>query len=743
MKRHVVRYALGLAIALFCLGHAARFFQIGFTQHLEAIMYDAKVRLTASGGVDGRVVIVDIDEKSLKEIGRWPWSRERMALLIDRLFDRYGIAVLGLDIVFAEPDYSSGLRTLEGLARAELRDDAQFASSLKQLRPRLDYDRRFANSLRSRPVILGYYFSNDSGAGANGALPDPVVAPDAFGGRNVAFTRWSGYGANLPELQKAAAGAGHFNPVVDFDGVVRRVPMLAEYRGRHYEALSLAMVRRLLGNPEIVPGFPDDNVILAKSYQAIGWIDLASRGGAVRIPVDENAAALIPFRGGKGSFPYYSASDVLMARVPSGLLRQRIVLVGTTAPGLLDLRATPVGAAFPGVEIHANLITGMLDGNLKHRPHYALAAELLQLVLASAVMVFAMPLLSPLRGTLVALAVLVALLLINLGFWIYSDLALPIAAGLLMVLSLFALNMSWGYFVESRAKRQITSLFGQYVPPELVEVMSRDPQIHTMEGRNAELTVLFADIRGFTSIAEALDPRQLTQLINEFLTTMTAVIGRHRGTLDKYIGDEIMAFWGAPVEDPQHARHAVLAALEMQTAMAELNPKLLARGWPALSIGIGVNTGTVAVGDMGSTVRKAYTVMGDAVNLASRLEGLTKRYGAPVIVGQKTRHAVRDVVFREIDRVTVKGKGEPVTIFEPLGMEGSVDRATLDELELWDRALQHYRVQDWDAAQGVLRDLLRLSASSGLYSFYMGRVAALRHEPPGAGWNAVTSFDTK
>lgn len=743
MKRHVVRYVLGLAVALFFLGHAAHQFQVGIIDHLDAIMYDAKVRLTASDGIDGRVVILDIDEASLKEIGRWPWSRERMALLIDRLFDRYGIAVLGLDIVFAEPDDSSGLRTLEGLADGELRDNAPFASVLRRLRPRLDYDQRFADALRSRPVILGYYFSSDPGATSSGALPSPALVAGALGGHNVATTTWTGYGANLPALQQAAAGAGHINPLVDFDGVVRRVPMLAEHRGDYYEALSLAIVRQLLGNPAIVPGSPDDKLGPAKTYRTLDWIDLTTDHGVLRIPVDENVAALVPFRGGKGRFPYYSAADVLMDRLPPEVLRGRIALVGTTAPGLLDLRATSVGAAYPGVEIHANLIAGMLDGTIKRHPQYVLGAELLQLLLASLVMVFAIPLLSPLRATLVALAVLAALLAINLGFWRYADLALPIAGGLLLVLSLFALNMSLGYFLESRAKRQFAELFGQYVPPELVEEMSRDPESYTMQGRNAELTVLFADIRGFTSIAEGIEPRQLTQLINEYLTTMTAVIRRHRGTLDKYIGDAIMAFWGAPVEDSHHARHAVLAALEMQTALAELNPRLVARGWPALKVGIGINTGAVAVGDMGSSVRRAYTVMGDAVNLASRLEGISKYYGATVVVGEATRRAAEGVVFRELDRVTVKGKGEPVTIFEPLGPEASLDRAGLDELRLWSRALQLYRAQDWNGAEITLDYLLQLAPSRDLYSTYLRRVAALRHEPPGAGWDAVTSFEAK
>ena len=743
MKRHLVRYALGLAVALVFLGDAARLHKIGFVSQLDAIIYDAKVRLTMPGTVDTRVVILDIDERSLKEIGRWPWSRDRLALLITKLFDRYGVVLLGMDIVFAEPDHSSGLRELEELAEKELRDDPQFVSALKRLRPQLDYDRLFADALRGRPVILGYYFSSKTGGVSTGALPAPILPADFFSGRNISFTTWSSYGANLPEFQKAAAGAGHFNPLVDFDGVARRVPLLAEFQGAYYEALSLAMVRHLLGAPELVPGFPEDKPQSANTYGAMEWIDLQTQKGVLRVPVDENAAALIPFRGNQGSFAYYSVADILADRIPPETLRGRIALIGTTAPGLLDLRATPVGATFPGVEVHASLIAGMLDGSVKEKPQYVLGAAFLQLFLAAAVMVFLIPLLSPARATLVTLAVLALLLVFNLGFWQYANLALPVAADLLLVFALFALNMSWGYFVESRAKRQFAVLFGQYVPPELVEEMSRDPRRYSMEGRSAELTVLFSDIRGFTSIAEGLEPRQLTQLMNEYLTTMTAVIRRQRGTLDKYIGDAIMAFWGAPVPDRDHAQHAVLAALEMQAALTDLNPKLCSQGWPPLQTGIGINTGSVTVGDMGSTVRKAYTVLGDAVNLASRLEGITKRYDAAVIVGEATQAAAKGIVYRELDRVRVKGKGEAVTIFEPLGLEGSLDAAALEELRLWNLALNYYRAQNWDQSEMALNGLAQLAPQRGLYSLYLDRIAALRREPPSAGWDAVTSFETK
>jgi adenylate cyclase len=730
-------------VLLVLLGHAARFYEFGFINRLDAIIYDTKVRLTMPKGEDDRVVILDIDEKSLGEIGRWPWGRDRVSQLVKKLFDQQGVTVLGFDVVFAEPDDSSGLKVLEGLAKGDLKESTQFQAALKDLRPQLDHDGHFAETLRGRPVILGYYLSGRSDGVSSGALPPPVLPEGSFTGRSIPFTIWTSYGGNLAEFQKAALSGGHFNPLVDFDGISRRVPLLAEYKGEYYEALSLAMVRALIGQPKVVPWFPDDRWFSSKSYQGMEAIDLPTTRGTLRIPVDENVAALIPYRGYQGSYRYYSIADIMADRIKPGELKGKIALIGTTAPGLLDLRATPVGEAYPGVEIHANLITGMLDGAIKHKPSYVLGAEVVLLLLAGLVMVLLLPLLSPLRATLASIVLLLFILTVNLVFWEYGNLVLPLASAVLLVLTLYALNMSYGYFVESRTKRQFTELFGQYVPPELVEEMSRNPESYSMEGRKAELTVLFSDIRGFTTISEGLGPDELTHLMNEYLSAMTEVVRRNRGTLDKYIGDAIMAFWGAPVSDVQHARHAVVTAMQMQAALPAVNKMFAAKGWPEIKIGVGVNTGDMTVGDMGSVVRKAYTVMGDAVNLGSRLEGITKQYGVGILVGETARKAIKDIVFREVDRVQVKGKEEPVAIYEPIGLEGEVDKATQEELKLWNQALRHYRAQEWDQAEVTLLNLSRLAPGRALYGKYMERIAHLRKEPPEPGWKGVWKFETK
>jgi class 3 adenylate cyclase len=434
-------------------------------------------------------------------------------------------------------------------------------------------------------------------------------------------------------------------------------------------------VRLLMDSPPVKPGYPADG-LLTKNYPGLEWLEV----GNLRIPLDRGANALVPYRGPEHSFQYVSATDVLHDRVPAEDLKDKIALIGTTAPGLQDLRSTPAGPLYPGVEIHANLIGGMLDGTIKQKPPYVLGAEVFLLLLTGVIMAVVLPFLNPLKATLVTVGVLAAVVAGNLLIWNSGNLVLPLASGLLMVVMLYALNMSYGYFVETRVKRQITSRFGQYVPPEIAEEMSRDPERFSMEGESRELTVLFSDVRDFTSLSEGLDPKALSRLMNAYLTPMTEVIYGHRGTIDKYMGDAIMAFWGAPLADKDHARNAVLAGLEMQITLKSLDAEFRANGWRPLSIGIGLNTGRMSVGNMGSAVRVAYTVMGDAVNLASRLESLTKKYGVTMIIGEETRKAVPDVVVRELDRVRVKGKDEPVAIFEPIGLQGSVDKETLDRL---------------------------------------------------------------
>jgi len=308
---------------------------------------------------------------------------------------------------------------------------------------------------------------------------------------------------------------------------------------------------------------------------------------------------------------------------------------------------------------------------------------------------------------------------------------------------MFLLNMSYGYFVESRGKRQLAGLFGHYVPPELVDEMSEHPESYSLEGESREMTVLFTDVRGFTTISEGLEPKELTQLMNGFLTPMTEIIHNHRGTIDKYMGDAIMCFWGAPLHDPEHARHALEAGMTMIEKLHQLEDEFKARGWPEIKIGVGLNTGLMSVGNMGSEFRMAYTVLGDAVNLGSRLEGLTKGYGVEVIVNETTREQVPEYAYRELDRVRVKGKDKPVTIYEPIGLERHLNSDEADELKLYRRALRLYRGQEWDLAEIQFLNLQNRAPERVLYRLYAERVAHFREVPPGENWDGVFTHETK
>lgn len=740
MKQQLARYALGLIALAMLLGHAAKFYQIDLLTRLDAIIYDTKLRLTMPRVIDERVVIINIDEKSLAEIGRWPWSRDRLADLVTKVFDRYGAVLLGMDVLFAEPDRSSGLTVLEDLARGPLKADKSFESALSELRPSLDYDKRFAEVMRRYPVILGFNFA-DSGKGtATGVLPSPVLRPDALQRHRVGLAAWNSYSGNRPEFQQAAMDAGHNNGLLDIDGVSRRVPLIVEYEGNYYAALSLAMVRAAIGNPQPRLVFQEGVWLSGAGYDAVEAIDLPTVRGMVRIPVDNQAGVLIPYRGEQGSFRYYSAADVLAERLPEGVLRGKIAILGTTAQGLLDLRSTPVGEAYPGVEVHANLVSGILDGRLKANPPYMIGIEVTVLTLVGLAMLFWLPKYSPLAATLGFTALLVIVIEINVGLWQHANLVAPLASVLLLTVFLYGLHMSFGYFFESHSRRRLARLFGQYVPPELVKEMSRNPDQYDMEGRNAELTVLFADIRGFTSISEGLAPQVLARMMNEYFSAMTAVIRENRGTLDKYVGDAIMAFWGAPVADALHARHAVVSALRMQARLIAVNADFESRGLPKLGVGIGINTGTMTVGDMGSRERKAYTVLGDAVNLADRLEALTAYYGVAIIIGEATRRIVSDIVCRELDRVRVKGRAESVAIYEPMGTEIDLREDLKTELALWHEALAQYRDRQWSAAQASLQRLSALAPGRRLYLIYLERIRELQEQPPAAPWDGVWQF---
>lgn len=732
---------------LFALLHAIGILHLGVLQRLDDIIYDARLRVTMPKTLDDRIAIIDIDEKSLAEVGRWPWGRNKLADLTNELFDRQKVAMLGFDVVFAEVDESSGLKRLNELAKNELKDQPGFAERLQQLQISLDYDSAFAKALEKRPIVMGYYMTSDRDGRTSGMLPVPVMTKEALQGKPIRFTTWNGFGSNIEQLGKAAPMAGFFNSITDGDGVVRSLPLIAEYKGQYYEALSLAMFRTLIGMPSVAPGFPRDR-FLGKSYQGLESILLTQGNNkTLAIPVDDRVSTLVPFRGlggvNGGSFKYVSAADVLAKRVPANLLNGKIVLLGTTAPGLVDLRVTPVGETYPGVETHANLISGLLDGKVLVRPDYAIGYDVVMLLITGLLLAFALPMLSAARAMLMSGGVLLALFGLNLWLYLSFGLVLPLATALVMAGAAFALNMSYGYFVESRSKRELANLFGTYVPPELVDEMVKDPDSYSMKASNKELTVMFSDMRGFTKMSEKMEPIQLQALLNEVFSRLTGHIRANRGTIDKYMGDCVMAFWGAPVETADHARLAVKAGMEMAAAIDDINAEHRAKGLPEIGIGVGLNTGSMCVGDMGSNIRRSYTVIGDAVNLGSRLEGLSKSYGVDMVVSETTRKLAPEYAWQELDKVRVKGKEQAVSIFYPMGLANELAPEVASELKTWANFLKAYRSQDWDQADVYLLNLSRVNAKKYLYQLYSERVASMRMLPFDPGWDGATNFETK
>ncbi len=696
-------------------------------QRLDSLIYDLRLStMLPEHSIDSRIVIVDIDEKSLQIEGHWPWSRDKLGRLIDNLYEQ-GAAVVGFDIIFAEPERNSGETVLQRLSEAEGEMHA-LVRGLRNYLPLFDNNAAFAEKLHGRDVVLGYIF-HTRGDEAVGALPQPLSIEPAEAVTRLAMPSVTSYTGNIEILQQAARFGGFFTLEPDPDGIIRRAPIVVRHEGRLYPSLGLEVARLFMMVEDV--GLQSAMVGNEEILEAI-------RFGNITIPTDSAGRVIIPYHGRWGSYPYISATDVLQGNGSGGKLENAIVLIGTTAQGLFDLRATPIQAVYPGVEVHANIIASILDNSFPMEPAWATGADFLLTLLIGMSLALLFPRLAPLPLVFITLAVLGAAISFNFWMWASEGLILALAPQFLLVLLLAMFNMAYGFFGEFRSKRQLQGMFGQYVPPELVQEMSENPDQYGFEGESREMTVLFADIRSFTSISEALTANDLKVMLNRFFTPMTRIIFDHRGTIDKYVGDMVMAFWGAPLEDKQHAVHAVTAALAMLREVERLKPEFQAAGFPVLEIGIGVNSGIMNVGDMGSEYRRSYTVLGDSVNLGSRLEGTTKYYHVGMVIGEEThRLAGEAFVYRELDLIRVKGKAQAVRVFQPICSTAEADSTLLEELRLYEEALRCYRTQQWDHAEGLFRQLLSGCPERMLYQLYLQRIAALRDTPPAHDWDGV------
>ena len=740
--RMLVRFGISVALFLWFLIHTSGAFESRLLTTLENLTYDARVLVTMPRTVDPRIVVVDLDEKILAAEVQWPWPRDLLGRLVTQLFDTYHVKVVGFDMMFPEPDRASGVQVLQRLATGPLADLPGFAERVESMKGELDTDQAFARALEGRAVVAGYTFRPLlPGEDKTQGQPGPVLMDKATASQYaVSFIELDAFTANLPALRAATKFGGFFDlPTLDDDGVVRDVPLVQRYAGQLYPSLALEMLRVALGYPEVALEFDPPDARAALNLERV-------RVGEAAIPVDEVAAIMVPYRGRERSFPYISATDVLRGTADAKALAGAIVFIGTTAQGLKDLRTAPVGQGYPGVEVHANVVSGVLDGRVKQRAPYYSGMEAVTLLSLGLLLAWLFPKVTPMLAFSIVVVLIAVGVALSFYAWSAANIVMPMGVPITFTLVVFLAQLLYGYFIESRRSREISRRFAEYVPPEIVEEMAANPEAASEEGRSKEMTVLFSDVRSFTTISEQFKdkPQELSELMNNFLTPLTRVIHRHRGTIDKYMGDCIMAFWGAPLDDPEHAAHALQAALEMPRAMRDLDADFARRGWPPLKIGVGLSTGNMRVGNMGSEFRRAYTVMGDPVNLGSRVEGLTKDYGVAIICSEFTRAGgPPDWSYRELDQVRVKGKEVPVSIYEPMGPKDALDPAVRQDLARHRGALKLYRAQKWDEAEAEFFSLSRGPNKHAVYEIFLERIADLRKHPPGPNWDGVYTFTHK
>ena len=726
-------YARLLCIALLIGLAALRIADPALIEELRVRTFDTYQVIDPRVKTARPVVIVDIDEKSLAKYGQWPWPRTRVADLIANL-TQLGAVVIAFDIVFAEPD-----RLNPDVAADTIRnlDDA----TRNKLRALPSNDQIFADAMRRSRVVLG-----ESGlpyviAEFDKALPITGLAmlgedPQRF------MLNFLGLLRNTPVLEAAAGGRGLFTIRAERDGIVRRVPMIMQAQGATMPSLSFEMLRVATGT----------DTIFIKSDVA-GIKSIAVKG--LEVPTDRNGQLWVHFARHDPSI-FVSAADVLEGSVEQQTIARKLVLIGTSAVGLLDIKTTPVSPVMPGVEIHAQVIEAALTKTLLSQPPYGPILEFGAALLLGIAVIWLAPLFGPV--TLVALGAFIATLLVGTSWYFYTQhrLLIDFTYPLLSTTTIY-LTLIFSSFVREQAqRRQIRSAFGQYLSPALVEQLAQSPEKLVLGGEEREMTIMFSDVRGFTTISESFknDPQGLTTLMNRFLTPLTNAILARKGTIDKYMGDAIMAFWNAPLDDKEHQLNACEAAVDMLERIdvlnkqRELEPQEGGQTFFPLNVGVGLNTGVCVVGNMGSDLRFDYSVLGDSVNLASRLEGQSKEYGFPIIVGSKTALAVKDkFAILELDFIMVKGKKEPEVIYAIAGREDTAQSGRFQRLRnLTIEMLACYRSRDWDGALAAIERGRRTDEARALellYNLYEARIRGYQKNPPPDDWNGAFALLTK
>ncbi|HTR00817.1 MAG TPA: adenylate/guanylate cyclase domain-containing protein [Candidatus Acidoferrum sp.] len=745
---------------------------------LDHVVYDLRFNLNLSHtsrkaeGVN--IVIVNYDERSLKVEGQWPWSRFKIGDMVKKLSDD-GALVIGFDVFFPEPERNAR-NELEQRIAAGVDASGEGKALLPQLKSApdvlFDGDAYFADKMQSgAEVVLGLEFlkgKKEEEKVKKGVLPQPVFKIKDEDNDAIPLQEETGYTGNNEALQAGAAGAGFFNTLPDDDGVIRTTPLVLKFDDHIYPSLALEMARRYLLAKNFSPAFDEDS-----SGRTFVGINIEK----TFVPTDSDGWVKVPYIGHRNAFRYISATDVLhdtLTKDERDELQNSLVLVGTDSTGLYDLRSTPMDAVYPGVEVHANVLNAIFgshktitidSGNAKAaatadnallgalskarnspfptRPDWEWMVIMTAIFVIGFGLALVYPHLGPALLAISSVAFVVGLTVLNFYLWREYNLDLSLVELWLVVVLLAVINMAYGFMKEGMHRKVIKGMFDQYVPPAHIDAMLNDPDKYNFSGESKELSVLFSDIRNFTTISEKLKAAELKQMLNEFFTPITGIIFDNNGTIDKYVGDMVMAFWGAPLDDARHREHAVNAALNMLKKVEELKPLFKAQGLPEVNIGVGINSGMMNVGDMGSTYRRAYTVIGDAVNLGSRLEGITKSYGVKLLIGEQTYDGLKGFLCRQIDKVQVKGKDEPIRIYQPLCREseaGAELKALVDE---YHAAYQLYLAQQWDQAAAAFEQLKRKEPDTYLYALYLERIANLREQGLAPDWDGTYRFTTK
>ena len=732
--RHGVIYLLPLAVLLVAIG--ARIVAPDLLDRLSLIAFDLYQRAAPRQPGNAPIRIVDIDDRSLAKIGQWPWPRTIVAQMVDRLAVA-GAAVVAFDIDFAEPDRTSPKLLLPLIAQ----NGVGAANAEKLLSNLPDPDLVLAAAMRKVPVATGFILT-DRGA----TRPPAAMAGFAFAGTDPLghVNGFSHVVPNLPALEAAAAGDGFLNQTLDWDNVVRRVALIMKLNGKPYPSLAAEALRLAFGASTYIGRAAGAN---GESNFGQDTGLTAIRIGPVTVPTDAAGRVWLHYAKREPGLTI-SAADVLAGKFNSTSVAGHIVLVGTSAAGVInDQRATPLSPAVPGVEIHAQLIDEILQGDFLTRPDWAIGAEILFALVVGAALIFVLPRIGALPSALlggVSVAVAVG------GSWAafkYAHLLLdPVYPWAVMTLVYLVASLL-GYLRTEARQREIRSAFSLFMSPQYVAELAAHPEKLQLGGEMRVMTIMFCDIRNFTSRAEGMDAQSLTHFMNTFLSPMTEIITEQKGTIDKYIGDCVMAFWNAPLDDPDHAKNAVLAAQMMRRKLIELNhmwtEEAAGAGKPfrPVQMGIGINTGECCVGNFGSQQHFDYSLLGDPVNLASRLEGLGKVYGIDLVIGEETALRLDEPALIEVDLVAVKGKSQAGHVY-------TLPPESIAEDEFANRhsaLLRAYRHQEWTAALRLLDDG-RLAAARHLapvYDLYRRRIAHFQIEAPPTNWDGVFTAEEK